>query len=346
MQNGEVGLKTATNEGDGITVGVLGGGAWGTALAAVAARAGHRVVLWAREPEVVAAINERHENPHFLPGIPLDPGIVATGDLAVLAQADLILLVSPAQFMRAGLEALAPHLREAVPLVICAKGIERATGRLMSEVVREVAPAAPLAALSGPTFAHEVARGLPAAVTIASEDVALAEELVARLGRSTFRPYASDDLIGVQIGGAVKNVIAIACGVVAGLDLGENARAALITRGLAEMIRFGRHRGGRLETMVGLSGAGDLFLTCSSTASRNMSLGKALGEGRSLDEVLGARRSVAEGVWTAEVLARLAREAGLDMPITGAVARLVTGRTDARAAAEALLSRPFTREEI
>ncbi|RMF18227.1 MAG: NAD(P)-dependent glycerol-3-phosphate dehydrogenase [Alphaproteobacteria bacterium] len=339
-------MKETTKNEAGTTVGVLGGGAWGTALACAAARAGHRVLLWAREAEVVAAINERRENPAFLPGIPLDPAISASGAIGDLAAADLILLVAPAQFMRASVSALAPHLREDVPLVICAKGIERASGRLMSEVVGEIVPGVPLAALSGPTFAHEVARGLPAAVTIASDDIALAEALVADLGQPTFRPYASDDLIGVQIGGAVKNVIAIACGVVAGLALGENARAALITRGLAEMIRFGRHRGARLETMVGLSGAGDLFLTCSSTASRNMSLGKALGEGRSLDDVLGERRSVSEGVWTAEILARLASDAGIEMPITEAVAELVGGRTDARLAAETLLTRPFTREEI
>ncbi|RMF73954.1 MAG: NAD(P)-dependent glycerol-3-phosphate dehydrogenase [Alphaproteobacteria bacterium] len=329
----------------GKTVGIIGAGAWGTALAAVAARRGHAVRLWAREPEVADAINARRENPLFLPGIPLPAGIRAGTDFAILEEACAILVVTPAQFMRPVLAAAVGAVEEGVPLVLCAKGIERTTGKLMSTVAAETAPGRPVAVLSGPTFAHEVARGLPAAVTIASAEPGLAERLAHLLGQPNFRPYTSGDVIGAQIGGAVKNVIAIACGVVDGLGLGQNARAALIARGLKEMIRFGRSRGARMETMIGLSGAGDLVLTCTSVASRNMSLGRALGEGRRLEDVLAERRSVAEGVWTAEILARLAQEEGIDMPITQAVHALV-GRGEAVGdVVDRLLSRPFTSEE-
>ncbi len=327
------------------TIGVIGAGAWGTALAAVAARGGHAVRLWAREPEVAAAINEQRENPLFLPNVPLPAGMYAGTDFAILRECTVILVVTPAQFMRAVLTTAIDSLEADVPLVLCAKGIERGSGKLMSMVAAEVAPGRPLAVLSGPTFAHEVAQGLPAAVTIASDEPTLANRLAHLLGQPNFRPYTSSDVIGAQIGGAVKNVIAIACGVVDGLGLGQNARAALIARGLKEMIRFGRSRGARMETMVGLSGAGDLVLTCTSTASRNMSLGRALGEGRRLEEILAERRSVAEGVWTAEILARLADEDGIEMPITQAVHALV-GRGEAVGdVVDRLLSRPFTSEE-
>ncbi len=327
------------------TIGVIGAGAWGTALAAVAARGGRAVRLWAREPEVAEAINDKRENPLFLPGIPLPDGIRAGSDFAILTGCAVILVVTPAQFMRAVLAAAADSLDEDVPLVLCAKGIERTSGKLMSVVAAEAAPGRPLAVLSGPTFAHEVARGLPAAVTIASAEAALAERLAHLLGQPNFRPYTSRDVIGAQIGGAVKNVIAIACGVVDGLGLGQNARAALIARGLKEMIRFGRSRGARMETMIGLSGAGDLVLTCTSTASRNMSLGRALGEGRRLEEILAERRSVAEGVWTAEILARLADEDGIEMPITWAVHALVGKGEAVGDVVNRLLSRPFISEE-
>jgi len=325
-------------------LGIVGGGAWGTALACVGRRAGCDVLLWAREEEVIGEINRDHRNSAFLPGIALDPDMRACGDLADLAGRDAILLVAPAQHMRSVSAELAATLDRPTPLVICAKGIETASGQLMSEVVAETCPGHPVAALSGPTFASEVARGLPTAVTLACEDTALGDELVAALGLPEFRPYYSDDVIGAQIGGAVKNVLAIACGLVDGLNLGENARASLITRGLAEMTRFALARGARRETLSGLSGLGDLILTCSSVQSRNFSLGRALGEGRRAGEVLDSRRSVAEGYYTAEVLARLARETGIEMPITAAVAAVLHEAAAVDAVVRALLGRAFKRE--
>lgn len=326
-------------------IGVVGGGAWGTALAAVAVRAGRDTVLWAREAEVVADINARHENRLFLPGIALPGALRASADMASLADREALLLVAPAQHLRGVAGALAPHLAPACALVICAKGIERASGKLMSEVLAETLPDHPVAVLSGPTFAAEVARGLPAAVTLAIADAALGARLAAAIGLPTFRTYLSDDLVGAQIGGAVKNVLAIACGVVAGLGLGENARAALVTRGLAEMTRLGVALGARRETLTGLSGVGDLILTCSSEQSRNMSLGKALGEGRRAADVLADRRSVAEGVWSAEIVARLGADKGIEMPITEAVVALLDPDARIGKVVEALLARPFRREE-
>ncbi|MFZ5610472.1 MAG: NAD(P)H-dependent glycerol-3-phosphate dehydrogenase [Pseudomonadota bacterium] len=327
-------------------IGIIGGGAWGTALACVAARAGGRVTLWAREAEVVADISRHHENRSFLPGIALDPAIGATFDLKEACAADILLVVTPAQFLRRSLEDMLALKRPATPLVLCAKGIEEESGLLMSEVAAAVDPSSPIAVLSGPTFAAEVARGLPAAVTIAAEDQDLAQRLAARLGQARFRPYVSDDPIGAQIGGAVKNVLAIACGILAGRQLGENARAALITRGLAEMLRFGLAKGAKAETLMGLSGLGDLILTCSSRQSRNMSLGAALGEGVRLDDILGARRSVAEGVYTARVLARVAGGLGIDMPIVAAVNAILHQGEDVAATIEALLARPFKKEGV
>jgi glycerol-3-phosphate dehydrogenase (NAD(P)+) len=322
-------------------IGIIGGGAWGTALAQVAA-AGGETILWAREPEVVEAINVRHENEMFLPGIALDRVIKATGELSELGGCDALLVVSPAQHMRsllAGLPAVS------APLLLCAKGIEEASGRLMHEVAREAQPGAPLAVLSGPTFAGEVARGLPTAVTLAAADRDVGEALRARLARPGFRPYLSDDLVGTEIGGAVKNVLAIACGVVEGRGLGQNARAALISRGFAEMTRFGIARGGRAETLAGLSGLGDLVLTCSSVSSRNFSLGKGLGEGQSAAELLADRRTVAEGAYTAPVLNRAAEEAGIDMPIVAAVCALLAGSASVDEVVERLLSRPLRSEQ-
>jgi glycerol-3-phosphate dehydrogenase (NAD(P)+) len=326
-------------------IGIIGGGAWGTALALTARRAGRAVTLWAREAEVVAAINRDHENPLFLPGVPLDPAIRATAAIdEVAAGADLVLLVAPAQHLRDAAASLAPHLPAGAPVVICAKGIEESSGALLSEAVADALPAAPLAVLSGPTFAGEVARGLPTAVTLATADAALGERLIAALGTRSFRPYLSDDVIGAEIGGAVKNVLAIACGIVTGKRLGDNARAALITRGLAEMARLALAKGGRPETLMGLSGLGDLVLTCTSLQSRNQSLGVALGEGRALAAILAERRSVAEGVTSAAAAAALAGRLGVDMPITAAVDAILHHGAAIDQAIAALLARPFKHE--
>lgn len=324
-------------------IGVIGGGAWGTALAQVAATGGRETLLWAREPEVVGAINGSHENAVYLPGLPLNPAIRATTDLSELEGCGAWLVVAPAQHMRSVLEQ-APS--GDLPLVLCAKGIEERTGKLVHEVARELCPEAPLAVLSGPTFAHEVARKLPTAVTLAAEDLALAEQLRDRLAAPAFRIYVSGDVAGAEIGGAVKNVLAIACGIVEGRGLGQNARAALIGRGFAEMTRFGLARGAQRETLAGLSGLGDLVLTCSSTSSRNYSLGKGIGQGRPAAELLADRRTVAEGAFTAPVLARIAREEGIDMPIVAAVADLIAGNCSVDAALEALLSRPPRAEAV
>ena len=323
-------------------VGVIGGGAWGTALAQVAAEGGE-TLLWAREEEVVSGLNRDHENRLFLPGVALDPGIRATGDLADLADCEALLVVTPAQHMRSVLGALPPG---SAPLILCAKGMEEASTKLMHDVAREERPDAPVAVLSGPTFAHEVAARRPAAVTLAVEDRAVGERLRARLARPWFRPYLSDDVVGAEIGGAVKNILAIACGVVEGRRLGLNARAALISRGFAEMTRFGLARGARAETLAGLSGLGDLVLTCSSENSRNFSLGKGLGEGRDAAALLADRRTVAEGAHTAPVLARAAHAAGVDMPIVSAVCALLAGEASVEEVVERLLARPLRSEGV
>ena len=321
-------------------IGVVGGGAWGTAIAQAMAAGGEPVRLWAREPEVVAGINRANENSLFLAGVPLSPAIEATGDLATLDDAAVIFVVTPAQFMRAVLAALPAT---GASLILCSKGIEAGSLKLLHQVAGEVVHGAAVAVMSGPTFAHEVARGLPTAVTLACEDRACAERLAARIARPALRPYASTDVVGAEIGGAVKNVLAIACGVVEGAGLGQNARAALIARGFAEMTRFGLARGARAETLAGLSGLGDLVLTCSSTSSRNFSLGVGLGQGRAAAELLADRRTVAEGAFTAPVLAEAAREAGVDMPVTDAVNRLLQGAA-AAAVIEDLLARPLRAE--
>ncbi|NML07975.1 NAD(P)H-dependent glycerol-3-phosphate dehydrogenase [Sphingomonas sp. G-3-2-10] len=321
-------------------IGVIGGGAWGTALAQVATRGDRPVLLWARESEVVESVNLAHENSLFLPGVPLSPQIHATGDLAELSGADALLVVAPAQHVRAVLSGMNIGNK---PLVLCAKGIETGSKLLVGEVAHEVQPAAPIAVLSGPTFAHEVAKGLPTAVTLACEDDALRTALAERLAGPAFRTYASSDVIGAEIGGAVKNVLAIACGVVEGAGLGLNARAALIARGFAEMTRFGLARGALAETLTGLSGLGDLVLTCSSTNSRNFSLGVGLGQGRSPAELMADRRTVAEGAHTAPVLREAAKDAGVDMPVCEAVCALLDGKP-VSAVIEALLSRPLREE--
>ncbi len=320
--------------------GVIGAGAWGTALAQVLAADGQEVLLWALEAEVVDAINQAHENPLYLPGTRLGASIRATSEMADMTACDMLLVVTPAQHLRSALT----HAPASTPLILCSKGIEAGTGLLMSEVVADLRPHAPVAVLSGPTFAHEVAAGLPTAVTLACSDPALAPRLAARIARPAFRPYLSDDVIGAEIGGAVKNVLAIACGVAEGAGLGLNARASLISRGFAEMTRFGLARGARAETLGGLSGLGDLVLTCSSTNSRNFSLGKGLGEGRSAADLLENRRTVAEGAFTAPVLRDAAHAAGVEMPVVEAVCALLEGRFPVARMVEALLARPLRPE--
>lgn len=324
-------------------IGVVGAGAWGTALAQMLAIDGTPVLLWAREPELVLEVNTAHSNSLFLPSASLAPSITATGDLADMAQCDVLLLVTPAQHLAATLAAMP---RYPADLVLCAKGIEAGTGRMMHQVARDAAPGSAIAVLSGPTFAHEVAAGLPTAVTLAcggGHDQW--QRLAPAVARPTFRPYYSDDLTGAEVGGAVKNVLAIACGVVDGLGLGQNARAALIARGYAEMLRFGAALGARAETLAGLCGLGDMVLTCSSTSSRNFSLGKALGEGQDPAMLMQDRRTVAEGAHTAPVLCDLARQHGVAMPIVEAVASLLAG-APARDVAGALLARPLRAESL
>ena len=324
-------------------IGIIGAGAWGTALAQAMASDGSEVLLWAREPQLVAEINDRRTNSLFLPGATLAQSIRATGDLAELGALATLLVVVPAQFLASVLGNLPGGSRD---LVLCAKGIEAGTGRLMADVARDAAPAATLAVLSGPTFAHEVAAGLPTAVTLAcAGGAAQWARLAPAISRPMLRPYYSDDVTGAEIGGAVKNVLAIACGVVDGLKLGQNARAALIARGYAEMLRFGVARGAKAETLAGLCGLGDLVLTCSSTSSRNFSLGKALGEGLSAAEALAGKLSVAEGAATAPVLADLAEREGIPMPIVAAVNRLLKGEASAGAVVAELLARPLRAEQ-
>jgi glycerol-3-phosphate dehydrogenase (NAD(P)+) len=326
-----------------MNLGIIGGGAWGTALAQVASAGERETLLWALEPDVVEAVNGRHENPVFLAGVPLNPAIRATSNLTELDGCDAWLIVTPAQHMRAVLEDT-PRCDK--PLILCSKGIEEASGELLHRVARQACPNAPVAVLSGPTFAHEVAKGLPTAVTLAAEDAALAKQLRDRIAQPTFRIYVSDDVAGAEIGGAVKNVLAIACGVVEGRGLGQNARAALVGRGFAEMTRFGVSFGARRETLAGLSGLGDLVLTCSSTSSRNYSLGLGIGQGRSAAELMANSKTVAEGAFTAPVLARLARDKGIDMPIVDAVDALITGRANVDQALDALLTRPPRAEGV
>jgi glycerol-3-phosphate dehydrogenase (NAD(P)+) len=316
---------------------VIGGGAWGTALAQVAATGGRDTLLWALEDDVISAVNKIHENPVYLKGLKLSPAILATSSFSDLVAADAWLVVTPAQHMRAVLSrAPCPEM----PLILCSKGIEEGSGKMLHEVARDICPSSPVAVLSGPTFAHEVAAGLPTAVTLACADAALGEALRERIALPTFRTYLTDDVAGAEVGGAVKNVLAIACGIVEGRGLGQNARAALIARGFAEMTRFGMAMGARRETLAGLSGLGDLVLTCSSVSSRNFSLGKAIGEGQDPFGLMADRRTVAEGAHTAPVLDRIARQRGIDMPIVAAVAELLVGKSGVDSVLEALMSRP------
>jgi glycerol-3-phosphate dehydrogenase (NAD(P)+) len=326
------------------TAGVIGAGAWGTALAQVAGWAGLDVLLQAREPEVVESIRARRINEAFLPGVVIDDHVSVTGDLADLGACDLILAVPPAQHMRSTLQAFAAHHRPGVPVILCSKGIERGSLKLMTDVLAETLPAAPAAVLSGPSFAGEVARGLPSAVTLACADEALGEALMGTLSAPGFRPYLATDLIGAEVGGAIKNVLAIACGIAEGRGLGRSAHAALITRGFAEMTRMGVALGGQAETVAGLCGLGDLVLTCSSPQSRNMSLGLALGQGQTVEQALAGKRSVAEGYESAPAVRELATKMGVDMPISLAVAALLNGETTVEGMIGSLLSRPLKAE--
>ena len=320
------------------SVTVIGAGAWGTALAGVAARAGRDVVLYARDSGRAAQIAATRANPK-LSGVLLDANIKVTGDLAVAAAAGIILIATPAQNLRAAITPLAPHLAKPTPVIACAKGIERGTHKFMTEVIAETAPNAVPAILSGPSFAEDVARGLPTAVTLAANDETLASALVHALGSATFRPYHTTDVRGVEIGGAAKNVLAIAAGIVIGRKFGASAQAALTTRGFSELMRLGRACGARSETISGLSGLGDLILTCSSPQSRNLALGIALGRGEP-----PLREKLAEGEFTAPVLIELAASQNVDMPVSNAVAAILSGAVTIDEAIESLLTRPFKAE--
>ncbi len=335
--------EVQTNSKSYDRIGVLGAGAWGTALALAAAQNRHAVTLWARETEVVEQIRTTRENARFLPGVLLPPNIVPTSSLAAVMQADAVLVATPAQHLRAQLADTAPHVASGVPLVLCAKGIERGTGKLMTEILAETVPAAIPAILSGPSFAVDVARGLPTAVTIAAE-LSVARRLQASLGSSHFRPYASDDLTGVALGGAAKNVYAIACGIVMGLGLGESARAGLLSRSFAELVRLGEALGGRRETLMGLAGLGDLVLTATSPTSRNFSFGHAFGSGKSVAELTASGRPLAEGVETAPALLARAKSAGIELPIAEATAAMLAGHLAPKEAVMRLMSRPLTQE--
>jgi glycerol-3-phosphate dehydrogenase (NAD(P)+) len=326
------------------SIGVIGGGAWGTAIAQMLTREGQSVLIWALEPEVVEAINTRHENTPFLPGVPLNPALRATTNLGDLAGFDALFAVAPAQHTRGVLTRLEGWLKPGAPVVLCSKGIELSTAKFMTEVLAEELPEAVPAVMSGPSFAIDVAKGLPTAVTLAMRDAALGAELIQAISTPTFRPYLGTDLLGAEIGGAVKNVLAIACGITLGKGLGRSAHAATLARGYAEMTRLALAMGAQAETLTGLSGLGDLVLTCSSETSRNMSLGLALGQGQSLASVLGARNSVTEGVATAPVLRQLARSKGIEMPISEAVAAVVEGEISVDQAIVTLLARPVKAE--
>jgi glycerol-3-phosphate dehydrogenase (NAD(P)+) len=327
------------------SVSIIGGGAWGTALAQTLAHNGTAVTLWAREAEIVETINARHVNRVFLPGVDLNPSIRATGDLARATEADAILAVVPAQHMRGVMVNLARSLSAETPVVICSKGIERETGQFMGDVLEDVLPQARRAVLSGPSFAADVARGLPSALTLACRSETVGRALTASLSSRQMRLYWSSDVIGAELGGAVKNVLAIAAGIVEGRGLGTSAHAAIVTRGFAELRRFGEAMGARQETLLGLSGLGDLILTCGSAQSRNMSLGRGLGEGRPLAEILGSRSAVTEGVYTAAALVRLAHEKNVEMPIAEAVHDIIEGRLDVDEAITALMQRPLKAED-
>ncbi len=324
--------------------GVVGAGAWGTALAIVLKRAGRDVTLWAREPDLAVTLTEKHENTAYLPKIKLQEDIRITQDLADIATCKALVLAVPAQHLRATCKALAPILAKPTSLIVASKGIELTSHRLMSEIVTQELPQHPLYILSGPSFAAEVAQNMPAALTLASETGG--ETLALAMSSPLFRLYTTDDIIGTQIGGALKNVLAIACGIVMGRALGDNARAALITRGLAEMIRLGTALGARAETLMGLSGLGDVVLTCSSPQSRNMSLGLALGQGKELNAILASRTCVTEGISTAAAALGLARRHGIDMPVVSAIDLILRDKANIDEMIANLLARPLRQETV
>lgn len=325
--------------------GVIGGGAWGTALALTLLRAGRRVILWAHEPDVVININSSHENKTYLPGVTLDTSLKATNNLGELAACDALVLVTPAQHLRETAKQLRPIVADKkLPIIIASKGIEETSSALLTDVLAAELLYNPIAVLSGPSFAIEVAKAQPAALTLAIKDKELGTSLLQAMATPTFRLYQTDDVLGAQIGGAVKNVLAVACGVIAGRGMGDNARAALITRGLAELVRLGVAMGGRAETLMGLSGMGDLVLTCSSIQSRNMSLGMALGQGKSLQDILASRQSVTEGVYTAAAALKLAQKYKVEMPIVTAVDAVLNHHANIDAMIALLLARPLKTE--
>lgn len=326
--------------------GVIGGGAWGTAIAQMLTRDGQDVLIWCLEPDVADAINSKHENTVYLPGVSLKPALKATSNLADLHNMDALFSVAPAQHTRGMLRSLKGHITPGTPVVLCSKGIELSTHEFMTQILEDELPEAVPAVMSGPSFAIDVAKGLPTAVTLAVEDDSIGTELIAAISTPTFRPYLAHDLIGVEIGGAVKNVLAIACGIALGKGLGRSAHAALIARGSAEMTRLALALGAERETLSGLSGLGDLVLTCSSETSRNMSCGLALGRGESLASIMGARNAVTEGVATAPVLKKLAAKHGVDMPISDAVAAVIEGEITVDEAIHRLLMRPNRAEAV
>jgi glycerol-3-phosphate dehydrogenase (NAD(P)+) len=324
-------------------IGVIGAGAWGTALAINAQRAGRDVLLWALEQSVADSINQDNQNPSFLPGMTVE-GIRATTDMSEMTSCDAIMAVTPAQFMRGSLETLSEHMTAEKPVMLCSKGFETKSLKMMTDVLSETLPLAIPSVLSGPSFAKDVSLGLPTAVTLATTTEADGQNWVEAIGRPEFRPYLSTDLVGAEAGGAVKNVLAIACGIVEGMQLGRSAHAALISRGFAEMTRLGVALGAEAETLKGLCGLGDLVLTCSSQQSRNMSFGFALGQGQSAKEILESRNAVTEGVATAPAIAALAKKLGIEMPICETVNDVLSEKKSLSTAIEDLLSRPFRAE--
>jgi glycerol-3-phosphate dehydrogenase (NAD(P)+) len=328
-------------------IGIIGAGAWGTAIAQLLASSGKKVTLWGLEEETVWSINEQHENTLFLPGVDLSNNMKATTDIEdAIKGMDAIFFVTPAQYLRQTCKNIVSIFPKGIPAVICSKGIENKTGALLSEIIKDELPDAVIAILSGPTFARETAKLMPSAVTLACENKIVGEKLVNIVGQKTFRPYLSDDVIGAQIGGAVKNVLAIACGMVEGKKFGDNARAALVTRGVAELVRFAVAKGGHPETLMGLSGIGDLILTANSMQSRNYSLGVELGKGKSLEEIMQERSSVAEGVFTASAVTEVAKKIKVDMPICFAVNEVINNNASIDSVVDGLLSRPFKSEAV